>query len=114
MRISILAMRFLCELGLLGGLAYAGWVLGDGGVSSWIFAIGAPLIAAVIWGTFVSPKAKVKPPPAVRLVIEIDLYTAAAVALWFADAPVAGVVLAVFGISTSVLNLLTEQAFGSA
>jgi hypothetical protein len=111
LRSSILGIRFLCELGLLAGLAYAGAKLGEG-AAVWVFAIGAPAIAAVIWATFVSPKAKVRLPIAVRVSIEIDLFTAAAVALWFADAPMAAVALAVFGVATSVLNALTERVGG--
>ena len=108
-RASILGLRFLAELALLAGLAYAGAKLGEG-AATWVFAIGAPAIAAVIWATFISPKAKIRPPVAVRVSIEIDLFTVAAVGLWFADAPIPAVALAVLGIATSVLNALTERA----
>lgn len=111
MRASILGIRFLCELALLTGLAYAYAYakLGEG-AATWVFAIGAPAIAAVIWATFISPKARIRPPLAVRVSIEIDLFTIAAVGLWFADAPVAAVALAVLGIATSVLNAMMERA----
>ena len=111
-RTSVLAIRFLCELGLLAGLAYAGAVLGEG-AWAWVLGIGLPLVAAVMWGVFISPKARIRPPVAVRVMIETDLFVATAIALWFADAPVAGVVLAVFGVSTSALNALTERELGS-
>jgi len=108
-RATILGLRFLCELALVAGLAYAGAKLGEG-AATWVFGIGAPAIAAVIWATFISPKARIRPPLAVRVSIEIDLFTIAAVGLWFAGAPVAAVALAVLGIATSVLNALTERA----
>jgi hypothetical protein len=108
-RATIHGLRFLCELALLAALAYAGAKLGEG-AATWVFAIGAPAIAAVIWATFISPKARIRPPLAVRVSIEIDLFTIAAVGLWFAGAPVAAVALAVLGIATSVLNALTERA----
>lgn len=107
-RASILGARFLAELALLAGLAYAGWRLGDG-AAVWVFAIGFPAIAAVIWATFISPKARIRPPKVVRMTIEIDLFTVAAVLLWFADAPIAAIALGVIGITTSVLHAVTEQ-----
>ena len=112
-RTSILAIRFLCELGLLAGLAYAGAVLGEG-AWTWVLGIGLPTVAALTWATFVSPKARIRPPLVVRVTIETDLFLATAILLWIAGAPAAGVVLAVFGISTSVLNALTERGLGSA
>jgi hypothetical protein len=105
---SILGARFLAELALLAGLAYAGWRLGDG-AAVWVFAIGFPAIVAVIWATFISPKARIRLPRVVRMTIEIDLFTVAAVLLWFADAPVAAIALGVLGIGTSVLNAITER-----
>ena len=93
---------------MLAGLAYAGAKLGEG-AAVWVFAIGAPAIVAVVWATFISPKARIRPPPVVRVTIEIDLFTATAVLLWFADAQVAAVVLGVLGISTSILNAVTEE-----
>jgi hypothetical protein len=105
---SVLLVRFLCELGLLAGLAYAGFTLGEG-VIAWVFGLGAPTLAAVLWAMSVAPRARRPVPMPVRLVLEIDLFTAAAVALWLAGAPVAGVVLGVLGISSSVLNVVTAR-----
>jgi hypothetical protein len=111
-RISILAIRFLCELGMLAGLAYAGAVLGEG-VWSWVLGVGLPLVVAVTWGLFISPKARIRPPLTVRVMIESDVFIATAILLWLADAPVAGVALGVFGLSTSALNAFTERGLGA-
>ncbi len=100
-------VRFLCELGLLIGLAYWGFTVGEG-AASWVLGIGAPAAAAAIWGMFVAPKAKRPVSLPVRLAIESDLFVLAALALWFADAPVAGIVLGVLGVTTSALNAATE------
>ena len=48
-----LGVRFLLELCLLAALAYAGLQV------SVVLAVAAPLAAAVVWGLFVSPKARV-------------------------------------------------------
>jgi uncharacterized protein DUF2568 len=109
LRTSVLALRFLCELGLLAGAAYAGAQLGEGAVA-WVFAVGAPVLVAIVWATFVSPKARRPVSTPIRLMIEIDLYVATGIALWFADAVVVGILLAVAGIGTSVGNALTEGA----
>ena len=109
LRGSVLVLRFLCELGLLAGAAYAGARLGEGALA-WVFAIGAPVLVAIVWGTFVSPKARRPVSTPIRLMIEIDLYVVTAIALWVADVPVVGIVLAAVGIGTSVANVLTEGA----
>ena len=42
-----LTIRFLCELGMLAGLAYWGFRVGDGG-GAWLLGIGAPVLAATL------------------------------------------------------------------
>jgi hypothetical protein len=104
----ILTLRFLCELGLLAGLAVWGFAVGEG-LTSWILGIGAPVAAALVWGAFVAPKARRPVSTPVRLTIELGLFGAAAVALWFADAPAAAIALGVLGVATSILNALTQD-----
>jgi hypothetical protein len=69
-----LALRFLLEvLGLLA-LGYWGWNKAEG-IFRYLLALGIPIIAAAIWGTFRVPndpgKAPVRVPGILRLVIEI-------------------------------------------
>ena len=52
-----------------------------------MLGIGAPAVVAVIWGTFIAPKAPRPLPIPFRVSIEIDLFVLTAIALWFADAP---------------------------
>ncbi|MGX9143523.1 YrdB family protein [Mesorhizobium sp. 128a] len=72
-----LTLRFLLELAALLGLGMGGWSL-SGGWLRWTFAVGLPLIAAVLWGTFAVPndpsrsgRAPVPVPGALRLVLEL-------------------------------------------
>ncbi|MGX5847127.1 YrdB family protein [Mesorhizobium sp. PL10] len=72
-----LTLRFLLELAALLGLGMAGWNLSEGW-SRWTFAVGLPLIAAVLWGTFAVPndpsrsgRAPVPVPGALRLALEL-------------------------------------------
>ena len=105
---TILVIRFLCELGLLAGLAYWGFTVGEG-ATAWLLGLGAPALAAVVWGLFVAPKARYPVSMPVRVSIELDLFILATLALWFAGAPVAGLLLGVVGATTSGLNAVTEN-----
>lgn len=69
-----LGVRFLLELYMLAALGYLGFQIGPGPASSIVLAIGLPLIAAVVWGAFVSPKAKVQVSGPVRLATELALF----------------------------------------
>jgi hypothetical protein len=102
----VLTVRFLCELGMLIGLVYWGFTVGDG-AAAWVLGIGAPAIVALIWGTFIAPKATRPLSIPFRVSIEIDLFVLTAVALWFADARPAAIALGVLGVTTSLLNVVT-------
>ncbi|MGX5839856.1 YrdB family protein [Mesorhizobium sp. ArgA1] len=72
-----LTLRFLLELAALLGLGMGGWSL-SGGWLRWTFAVGLPLIAAALWGTFAVPndpsrsgRAPVPVPGALRLALEL-------------------------------------------
>jgi len=83
-----LAVRFFLEIAALLSMGFWGWEQSD----SWlrfVLAIGIPLIAAVIWGTFAVPedpsrsgKAPVPVPGILRLVIEIAIFGLGAWALY--------------------------------
>jgi quinol-cytochrome oxidoreductase complex cytochrome b subunit len=76
----LLAVRFALEIAALVALGYWGFETGDG-VLGVVLGVGAPLVAAVAWGTFVSPKASVKLPEPLRLAVELLIFAAAAGAL---------------------------------
>lgn len=82
-----LALRFLLELCALGALAYWGFKTGRGPVAKAGLGLGAPLVAAVVWGTFVAPAAPVAAPGALRFVLELAVFGSAVVALYFAGRP---------------------------
>lgn len=77
------AVAFLLELCALAALGYWGAVAGHG---AWAFVLAAltPLAAAVIWGTFASPRAPVRvataPKVALRLIVLLGGAAALAVA----------------------------------
>jgi hypothetical protein len=103
-----LTVRFLCELAMLAALAYW-WFHAGNGVGAWVLGIGAPLVAAIIWGALVAPKARWPVSIPVRVVIELVLFSTAAGALALAGQPVLAVVLGVAALATSLLNASQER-----
>jgi hypothetical protein len=76
-----LALRFLLELCALGALGYWGFKTGSGMIAKLGLGIGAPLLAAVVWGVFVSPQAPVALPGPVVLVFQVVIFGLAAAGL---------------------------------
>jgi Protein of unknown function (DUF2568) len=66
-----LALRFVLELCTLGALGYWGFKTGSGALARIGLGIGAPLVAAVVWGTFVAPRAPVQLPGPVSLLLQM-------------------------------------------
>jgi hypothetical protein len=103
LRGSVLMLRFVCELGMLAALMYWGFHVGEG-AWGFVLGIGAPALAALVWGRFVAPRAKRPVQLIVRLSIEIDLFTVSAIALAFAGQLELALVLGVLGVGMSVAN----------
>ena len=53
-----LALRFLMELCALAALGVWGMHQGSASLHHWALALGIPLLAALFWGSFVSPRAR--------------------------------------------------------
>ncbi|MET0417812.1 MAG: YrdB family protein [Actinoplanes sp.] len=90
-----LGLRFGLELCALAALAYGGWHLPG---PTWLriaAAIGLPLLAAIVWGRWVAPKASRPLPDPRRLIPEWLVFGGATVALWLTGHIVLGVLLAV-------------------
>ena len=95
LRTANLGLRFLLELASLAALAAWGLHTGDSLLAGLVLGVGAPLAAAVLWGAFIAPKARFPVPLAVRVVLELVVFGAAAVALWAAGWHTLAVVFAV-------------------
>ena len=81
MRAFQLVLRFVLELCALAALAYAGWQTTDQVWLRVLAAVGLPVVAAVVWGRWVAPKASHPIPEPLRLVPEWVVFGSAAVAL---------------------------------
>ena len=98
----LLAVRFGLELTALVALGYWGFETGDGTVTKVVFGLGAPLVAAVLWGLFVSPKARFQS-PVLKALIELIVFGGAALALVDADQAGLAIAFAVVALVDSVL-----------
>jgi Protein of unknown function (DUF2568) len=76
-----LALAFLLELCALGAFGYWGFETGSATFSKVGLGIGAPLLAAVVWGVFVAPRAAVPVPELLRFVIQVVFFGLAALGL---------------------------------
>jgi hypothetical protein len=96
-----LALRFALELCALAALGVWGFQAGSGLLAKLGLGLGAPLLAAIVWGLFVAPKATVPVPAPVHLLLQIAVFGLAAAGLVAAGHPqLAGV----FGVVV-VLNM---------
>lgn len=83
-----LAVRFVLELSALAALGVWGWQQGDGW-SAVALAVGLPVLAAVMWGTFAvagdpsrSGSAPIAVPGFARLALELAMFALATWALY--------------------------------
>src|SRR6188768_799962 len=70
-KIANLAVRFGLELAALAAMGYWGFRVGEGWVASVALGLGVPLIAALAWGIFVSPRATVPVSPPLHLALQV-------------------------------------------
>jgi hypothetical protein len=96
-----LALRFILELIALFSMGYWGWTQHDG-VSRFLWMIGLPLIAAILWGTFAVPddpsrsgQAPVPVPGILRLLLELAIFALGVWCLFSAGLPTYGMILGI-------------------
>jgi len=95
-------LSFVCELFAFASLAI--W-----GALAWPFpwnigvAIAAPLVAIVLWGLFVSPRAVIRVHPFIRAFVELLVYASATLAWWSGGQAWIGLGFAVVAVTVGVL-----------
>jgi len=100
-------LRFLLELAALASLAYFGFSEFDG-AAQWLVGAGAPLLVAVVWSRFVSPKASHPQVDPTRLLLEVAVFGSGAGALLASGRTAPGLVFA----GLAVLHLGLTFALG--
>jgi hypothetical protein len=80
----VFTLRFLLELGALVALFWSALHAPIGWPLRIVGAVAAPLAVAVVWGSYVAPRAPWRIAGWRRLVPELAVFGGAALALWYA------------------------------
>ena len=82
-----LALMFLLELCMLAALGYWGFTLDQGQAVRIAVGLGAPLLAAVVWGLLMAPRASMPLQEPLHLILELIIFGLAIAALYAAGRP---------------------------
>jgi uncharacterized membrane protein (DUF4010 family) len=105
-------VRFLLELAMLAALAYAGWKLPEQTAAQIVLAVGLPLAAAAVWGTWIAPKATRRQTDPSKLAVELLLFLAAAGGLALSGRPLWGVAIAAaYAVNVALMFAWRQRAY---
>jgi Protein of unknown function (DUF2568) len=93
----------LTELGLVAVLAWAGARASLPLAGRIVLAVAAPVLAMIIWGLWLAPRARRRLRDPLRLTVELVLFAVAAAALAVTGPVVAALVFAVIAIGVALL-----------
>lgn len=82
---AIISIFFLLEIAMLVSFMYWGFHLDTSLLVKILFGIGTPILVAIIWGTFIAPKASIPVSVPIRILLQIILFSSAVVALYFSE-----------------------------
>jgi hypothetical protein len=94
---------FVVELGALAAAAYWGLEATSGAGQIWL-AVAAPAAVILVWGLFVSPKARVRAPRLAALAIELALLLLVAAGLAAAGPAWLGVAYGAVALASGIVN----------
>jgi len=98
-----LTVAFLLELCALAALGYWGFRTASGPAAKAALGIGAPLLAAVLWGLFAAPRAPVSIPLASGGGVQLLVFGSAAAALYATGRHALALTFAVLVVANVVL-----------
>jgi hypothetical protein len=90
-----LAVAFLLEVVALIAFAFWGWTVGTNDAVRLLLVIALPVVAALLWGAFLSPKPEYQLPDPVVPFAQLAFFVLAVLALWDSGHPLAALVTAV-------------------
>lgn len=82
LRYANLTLHFLLELVALAALGYWGFQTGNGPIIKIVLGLGAPLLAVLVMGTFISPKAFVPVNRLIWVALQLVIFGSAAAVLF--------------------------------
>lgn len=109
LRWTNLALRFALELCVFAALAFWGYHAGTTPLTKIGLAFGLFVLVIVVWGVFLSPKARVPLPTAPWVLLQVLIFGAAVAGLAAADKPRPALILACFLIVNSALLVVWRQ-----
>lgn len=104
------AIAFLLELVMLFALGCWGAKQGATLAASVLFGAGAPLAAAVVWGLFAAPKARVRLPLAGILAVKLLVFGSAALAVYALGRHAAAAVFAAMALANTAIAAVDRDA----
>lgn len=111
LKLANLALRFLLELCLLAAFGAWGFSLAAPLIIRIAMGILLPVLVAVVWGVFLSPRRSVQLPPAARLILELALFALAVAALAVAGRPTLAAALGVvYALNKALLMIFPSEA----
>ena len=94
---------FVVELGGLAAATYCGWEA-TSGAGRWYLAVAAPASFVVVWGLFISPRARVEVSKHLALAIELVLLGLVALALAVTGPASLSIAYGVIALVSGVVN----------
>lgn len=105
-----LALAFLLELCMLAAFGEWGFKTGQNEISRIGLGIGVPILVAVFWGIFLSPRATVQLPKAIQWSLQVLLFGGAAMALASRGHPGSAWLFAIFVVLNKILLFIWSQS----
>jgi len=109
LKMTNLAVRFLLELSMLAAVGYWGFVTQSAWLWKILLGIGLPLLIAILWGTFLAPKATRPLRGLPFYALELTLFALGALALFAAGQPTLGWVYTVVLVVNTILLAVWKQ-----
>ncbi|MEV6330474.1 YrdB family protein [Streptomyces sp. NPDC051909] len=103
-------LAFLLEPAALAVLAWWGWASADPVALRLLLAVAAPAAAAVLWGLFAAPRARVPVPLPAVLAVKALVFGAATLALVASDRPAWGIAFGAVAVVNTALATADRRA----
>ncbi|MFI1814582.1 YrdB family protein [Streptomyces sp. NPDC020422] len=103
-------LAFLLELAALALLAWWGWQSTPTTVPRLLLAVAAPTAAAVLWGLFAAPKARIRLPLSGILAVKALVFGAATGALYALGRPGGALAFGLVAVANTALATLDRRA----
>ena len=102
-------LTFFLELAMLIALGYWGFYGDKSVLAKWLLGIGLPLLAAVLWGIFLAPKATHRLGSTSGNLLSLILFLLAATTLFFTPHIALAIIFALTAIANRALIIIWKQ-----